>query len=71
MKVFKSKENLAPAFYGVIIGLTIASYTLLDKAAVSLILISPIILDYFNTVGRLALLTPIALRNWKDVKKNG
>ena len=45
MKVFKNKENLVPASYGVIIGLTIASYTLLDKAAVSLILISPIILD--------------------------
>jgi drug/metabolite transporter (DMT)-like permease len=53
MRAFRSKVNFLPVSYGVLIAMTISSYTLLDKAAVSVIMISPLILDYFNTLGRL------------------
>jgi len=68
VRVFRSKENLLPIAYGLLIGITISGYTLLDKAAVSIMLISPLLLDYFNGLGRLILLTPIAVKQWDRVK---
>ncbi|MDF5723201.1 MAG: DMT family transporter [Rhizonema sp. PD37] len=53
--------------YGILTGLTIASYTLWDKQAVSKLLIPPLLLDYCSTLSRVALLAPFALRNWHQV----
>jgi drug/metabolite transporter (DMT)-like permease len=44
--------------YGVLTGLSIAAYTLNDAYAVKVLLVSPIILDYFGNLIRLAFLTP-------------
>jgi drug/metabolite transporter (DMT)-like permease len=44
--------------YGVLTGLSIAAYTLNDAYAVKVLLVSPIILDYFGNLVRLAFLTP-------------
>jgi drug/metabolite transporter (DMT)-like permease len=49
--------------WGVLTGLFIAAYTVNDGAAVRLLGVSPIIIDYFGNLVRLFLLTPVALRN--------
>ena len=58
----------AAVFYGLITGLLIASYTLWDKHAVSVLLIPPLLFDWTNTVGRTVLLTPHALRHWAAIR---
>lgn len=50
-------------FYGLMTGVFIASYTVLDGYAVKIILISPILIDYFGNFIRIALLMPALLRN--------
>ncbi|MGH2405358.1 MAG: EamA family transporter [bacterium] len=56
--------------YALLTGLTIAAYTLWDKHAVSVLLIPPLIFDWFSNVGRVAFLTPFALRRWEDVRRH-
>lgn len=75
-RIFKKKENLPAVFYGLVIAVAITSYTLLDKAAVSVVYIYPLILDYLNTLGRLVILSPLAFKNkdkvmyeWKNHKR--
>ncbi len=48
--------------FGLLIGCIIASYTIWDKIAVSVILVPPLILDYASAVGRAVVLAPLALR---------
>jgi len=48
--------------YGVLTGLFIASYTVVDGYAVKALLLSPILLDYMGNLVRVALLAPVALR---------
>jgi drug/metabolite transporter (DMT)-like permease len=59
----------AAIFYGLITGLLIASYTLWDKHAVSVLLIPPLLFDWTNTIGRTALITPHALRHWAAIRR--
>lgn len=54
--------------YALIIGLFIATYTLWDKQAVSVIRVQPILYEYFNTVIRMVLLAPYALRHTKEIR---
>lgn len=49
--------------YGLLTGLFIAAYTVLDGYAVKVILISPILIDYVGNFIRIALLTPALLRD--------
>lgn len=51
------------ALYGLLTGAIIASYTLWDKYAVSALLIPPLLFDWANSCGRLAMLSPHALRH--------
>lgn len=53
--------------WGALTGMFIASYTLNDGAAVKLLGVSPIIIDYFGNIVRLAALTPFALRHRLDL----
>lgn len=55
-------------FYGLLTGVFIASYTVLDGYAVKIILISPILIDYFGNFIRIALLMPALLRNTKATR---
>ncbi|GAB3679548.1 EamA family transporter [Salinisphaera aquimarina] len=48
--------------YGLLTGVLIASYTLLDKYAVSALLIPPLLYDWLGNLGRMLLITPYALR---------
>lgn len=49
--------------WGVITGSLIASYTVIDGYAVKVMLLSPILVDYFGNVFRLPVLLPPALRD--------
>lgn len=49
--------------YGLLTGVLIASYTLLDKYAVATLAIAPVIYDWLGNIGRGVILTPLA---WRD-----
>lgn len=49
--------------YGLMTGVFIASYTVLDGYAVKFLLMSPILLDYFGNLVRVAFLLPTVLRD--------
>lgn len=54
--------------YALLIGIFIASYTLWDKQAVSIVRVQPILYLYFATILRVLLLTPYALRHRKEIR---
>lgn len=56
-------------YYGLLTGLFIASYTVVDSYAVKFLLMSPILLDYMGNLLRLVVLAPIGLRNWDETKR--
>lgn len=56
------RPPLPAVAYGLITGVFIAGYTLLDKYAMSSLLIAPLIYDWLSNLGRATLLTPHALR---------
>lgn len=49
--------------YGLLTGVFIAGYTVVDGYAVKILLVSPILLDYFGNYLRLVLLAPVVLRD--------
>ncbi|APW43853.1 EamA family transporter [Rhodoferax saidenbachensis] len=49
--------------YGLLTGVFIASYTVVDGYAVKVLLLSPILLDYFGNFVRLVFLLPVVLRD--------
>ena len=50
-------------FYGVLTGIFIAAYTVVDGYAVKVVLMSPILLDYYGNFVRLMFLLPATLRD--------
>ena len=61
---FRASERASKGLlYGLLTGLCIASYTVNDAYAVKVLLISPVMIDYFGNVVRLACLTPSTLRD--------
>lgn len=54
-------------FYGLMTGLWIASYTLWDKVAVSVIGLTPIFFYYGTLLVRVGVLTPVAVWQWPRV----
>jgi drug/metabolite transporter (DMT)-like permease len=67
----KMKDPAArkPMIFAIVCGTAIAGYTIMDKVAVSTLLIPPLLLDWATNLGRVCLLTPYAIRHWKDVEK--
>lgn len=49
--------------YGLLTGVFIASYTLVDGYAVKVVMMSPILVDYFGNFVRLVFLAPVVLRD--------
>ena len=49
--------------FGLLTGMCIASYTVNDAYAVKILLVSPLMIDYFGNAVRLAFLTPSTLAN--------
>ena len=68
---FAAKDSAArrSILYALLCGVTIASYTVVDKIAVSAWLLPPLLMDWCTNLGRIFLLTPYALRNWGKVKE--
>jgi drug/metabolite transporter (DMT)-like permease len=54
--------------YALLTGVTIATYTLWDKRAVSALLIPPVLYEWGANVFRALILTPAALSRWPEVK---
>jgi drug/metabolite transporter (DMT)-like permease len=54
--------------FALLTGCMIASYTIVDKQAVSAALIPPILLDWGSNLGRVIVMTPLALRRREQVK---
>jgi drug/metabolite transporter (DMT)-like permease len=65
-----TQPNRQAITYGLLTGGLIAAYTLWDKQAVSQFAVLPLLMDYGSNLCRVLLLTPIALRNWSEVKQN-
>lgn len=55
--------------YGVLTGVFIASYTVVDGYAVKIMLISPILVDYMGNFVRVIVLAPVALRNRAELAR--
>ncbi|HBZ11650.1 MAG TPA: EamA family transporter [Bacillus bacterium] len=68
LRRFKQPNNGKAVFYGLLTGLLISFYTLLDKGAVSVLLMSPLLLNYGSILGQFLLMSPLALKNREKVK---
>ena len=66
----RSPGYRAAVVFGLMTGVIIATYTLWDKRAVSLLLVPPLLMDWGASVTRIAILTPVALRRWDEVRKH-
>jgi len=59
-----SESGSLPAVgFALLTGCTIASYTVVDKLAVAALFVPPLLQDWATNVGRVLIMTPIALRN--------
>ncbi len=54
--------------YGVVTGIFIAGYTVVDGYGVKVLLLSPILIDYLGSCLRVALLAPVVLRNLPEAR---
>lgn len=66
--VFALPHARLAILYGVLVGVFIASYTLWDKQAVSVLLIPPLLLNYGTAVIRVLFLLPYASTHWSEVR---
>jgi drug/metabolite transporter (DMT)-like permease len=63
----RQSGNLHAVGYALLTGCMIAAYTLVDKIAVAAWLIPPLIQDWAANLGRVALMTPVALKNRAEI----
>ena len=63
----KTQAASTSILFGLFVGTLIAGYTLWDSHAVAVLLIPPLLLDYFPSLARTALLAPIALKRKEEV----
>ena len=64
----KQSGNLHAVGFALLTGCMIASYTLVDKIAVAAWLIPPLVQDWAANLGRVLLMTPLALRLRADIR---
>lgn len=67
--MLKDPASRKPIMFAVLCGATISCYTVLDKVAVSTLLIPPLLLDWCTNFGRVLLLTPYSIKNWDKVRE--
>lgn len=63
----RESGNLHAVGYALLTSCMIATYTLVDKVAVAAWLIPPLVQDWAANLGRVALMTPMALRNRAEI----
>ncbi|HET7579446.1 MAG TPA: EamA family transporter [Bacillales bacterium] len=68
VKVLKNSASFLPLMYGLIVGVIIASYTLLDKGSVSVLLIPPLLYNYGSILGQFILLSPLAAQRRQEIR---
>ncbi|HYE81739.1 MAG TPA: DMT family transporter [Clostridia bacterium] len=66
--ILKTEKDRA-LIYAFLCGLTIASYTIFDKIAVTAQMLPPILLDWASNVGRILLLSPYSLRRKDQIRQ--
>ena len=69
LNVLSRPNTKITVFYGMYVGLVIASYTLVDKGAMSASNLSPIIYFYAVTAGQFLMLTPVIWRKRHQIRK--
>jgi drug/metabolite transporter (DMT)-like permease len=76
LRALRNSGHLRAAGFALLTGCMIAGYTLVDKSAVSLFLVPPILQDWAGNMGRVMLMTPMALNRkaeimpiWRQKKK--
>ena len=60
---------LAGLYYGLLTGMFIAAYTVVDSYAVKMLLMSPILVDYVGNLIRLLVLAPLAVQDWSETRR--
>jgi drug/metabolite transporter (DMT)-like permease len=63
----RESRNYHAIVFALLTGCTIAAYTLVDKIAVAAFLIPPLIQDWAANLGRVILMTPLALRSRAEI----
>src|SRR5699024_12783810 len=71
LKIFTRPDTTVSILFGIFIGVTIASYTLVDKAAVSVADLSPIIYFYLVVLGQAIVLALVMLRKGRNSGQEG
>ena len=64
----KAKHPKAAILYGVLTGVSIATYSVWDKFAVAQAEVPPLVLESFTGLGVSLMLTPVAIKRWDKVK---
>jgi drug/metabolite transporter (DMT)-like permease len=59
---------LRSVVFALLTGCMIAAYTVIDKQAVSVVLIPPVLLDWGANLGRVFVMAPLALRHRRDIR---
>lgn len=67
---FSMNNNGKSIYYALLCGFIISMYTVTDKYVVSTLLLPPIILDWFNNIGRCIILAPYAFKNYDETLYN-
>ena len=68
LNLWRARTARAGIFWGAMTGVTIACYTLVDGYSVKVLLLSPILVDFAETIFRAAALTPKAYMDWARVR---
>ena len=63
----RESRNYHAIGFALLTGCTIAAYTLVDKIAVAAFLIPPLVQDWAANLGRVVLMTPLALRSRAEI----
>ena len=58
LSIFRNAQAWVGVRWGMVIGLFIAAYTVVDAYGVKVLLISPVLFDWFTCVTRTAMMTP-------------
>ena len=72
LAIFRQAQAWVGVRWGVVIGLFIAAYAVVDAYGVKVLLISPVLFDWFTCVTRTTMMTPHMLRrraqNWESMR---
>jgi drug/metabolite transporter (DMT)-like permease len=65
---FRQSGSGQAIVYALLTGLTIATYTIWDSRAVTVMMIPPLVFDWISNSFRALFLTPYAIRHWDEIK---